>query len=45
MINFDNVTKENIIEHGPNWPQILEHPYRLSIIAGSRSGKKIHYLI
>ena len=23
MINFDDVTKENIKEHSPNWPQIL----------------------
>ena len=24
--NFD-VTKENIKEHSPNWPQIFDHPY------------------
>ena len=29
MINFDNVTKENIKEHNPNWPQIHDHPYRI----------------
>ena len=23
MINFDDVTKENIKEHNPNWPQIM----------------------
>ena len=22
MINFDDVTKENIKEHNPNWPQV-----------------------
>ena len=22
MINFDDVTKENINKHNPNWPQI-----------------------
>ena len=22
MINFDNVTKENITEQNPNWPKI-----------------------
>ena len=38
MINFD-VTKENIKEHNSNWPQILDHPYRILIIGGSGSGK------
>ena len=28
MINFDDVVKENIKEHNPNWPQIPDHPYR-----------------
>ena len=31
MINFDDVTKENIREHNPNW----DHPYRILIIGGS----------
>ena len=26
MINFDDVTKENIKKHNPNWPQIPDHP-------------------
>ena len=39
MINFDNVTKENIKEHNPNWLQIPDHPYRILIIGGSGSGK------
>ena len=39
MINFDDVTKEHIKENNPNWPQISEHPYRILIIRGSRSGK------
>ena len=39
MINFDDVTKENIKEHNPNWPQIPDHPYRILIIGGSGSGK------
>ena len=26
MINNDDVTKENIKEHNPNWPQIFDHP-------------------
>ena len=32
MINFDDVVKENIKEHKPNWPQISDHPYRILII-------------
>ena len=39
MINFDDVTKENIKEHNPNWLQIPKHLYRILIIGGSRSGK------
>ena len=39
MINFDDVTKANIKEHNPNWPQILDHPYIVLIIGGSGSGK------
>ena len=34
-----NVTKENINEHNPNLPRILDHSYRTLIIRGSRSGK------
>ena len=29
MINFDDVTKENIKEHHPNWSEIPDHPYRI----------------
>ena len=39
MINFDDVTKENLKIHHPNLPQIPDHTYRISIIGGSRSGK------
>ena len=39
MINFDNVTKENIKEHNPNWPQIPDHTYRILTTGGSGSGK------
>ena len=39
MINFDNVTKENITKHNLNWPKIPGHPYKILIIAGSGSGK------
>ena len=37
--------KENMKEHNPNWPQIPDHPYRISIIRGSRSGKTIFFFI
>ena len=26
MTNFDDVIKENIKEHNPNWSQIPDHP-------------------
>ena len=39
MINFDDYTNENIIEHNPKWPYIPDHPYRILIIGGSGSGK------
>ena len=38
MINFDNVIKEEIKEHNPSWPQILDHSYRIWIIVWSGSG-------
>ena len=40
MINFDDVTKENIKEHNPNWLQIPDNPYRILIMGGSGSGKR-----
>ena len=39
MIHFDDVTKENLKEHNPNWPQIPDHPCRRSIIGGFGCGK------
>ena len=39
MINFNDVTEENIKEHSTNWPQILDHSCRILINAGSGSGK------
>ena len=45
MINFDDVTKENIKKHNPNLPQISDHPYKKLIKEGSVSSKKVHYLI
>ena len=39
MINFGDITKENIKEHNLNSPQTPDHPYRIFIIQGSGSGK------
>ena len=39
MINFDDATKENIKKRNPDWPQILNNPYRILIIGGSGCGK------
>ena len=38
-IMLQNVTKENIKEHNPNWSQVPDHPYRILIISGTGSGK------
>ena len=39
MINFDDYTNENIIEHNPKWPYIPDYRYRILIIGSSGSGK------
>ena len=39
MLNFDDVIKENIKYHSPNWSQIPDHPYRVLIIGWSGYGK------
>ena len=39
MINFDDCTNENKLEHNSKWPYILNHPYRILIVGGSGSGK------
>ena len=39
MINFDDYTNENIIEHNSKRPYIPDHPYRILVIRGSGSGK------
>ena len=39
MINFDEYTNENKIEHNSNWPYIPDHPYRILVVGGSGSGK------
>ena len=32
MINYDDITEENINKHNLNWPQIPDHLYRILII-------------
>ena len=34
MINFDDYTNENKIEHNSKWSYILDHPYRILIVGG-----------
>ena len=38
MINFDDVTKENIKKHNRNWTQISYHSYIILILGGYESG-------
>ena len=39
MINFDDYTNENKIEHNSKWPYIPDHPYRILIVGSSGSRK------
>ena len=39
MINVDDYASENKTQHNLKWPYIPDHPYRVLIIGGSRSGK------
>ena len=39
MINFDNYTNENKIEHNIRWPYIPDHPHGILIIRDSGSEK------
>ena len=39
MINYGYITRDNIKKHNPNWPRILDHPYRILIFGGSASRK------
>ena len=36
MKNYDESVEVN---HNPNWPYIPDHPCRILIVGGSRSGK------
>ena len=39
MFNFDYITKENVKENNPIWPNISDHPYRILVVGVSKSGK------
>ena len=39
MISFDDAIKENMNKYNSTWPKIPDHPYRISIVGGSGSGK------
>ena len=39
MRNFDDYVNKNNIKHNKNWPNIPDHPYRISIIRDWGSGK------
>ena len=39
MINFDDYTNENMIQHNSKWPYIPDHLYRILIVGGFGSGK------
>ena len=39
MFNFDYITKEDIKQHNPNWPEIPDHSYRILIVGSSWSAK------
>ena len=39
MITLDSITNKNNKKHNEKWPYIPDHPYRILIIGGSRSGK------
>ena len=40
MFNLDDIAKEHNKEHNLKWKYILDNPYRMLIIGGSRSGKR-----
>ena len=44
MFNFDYITKEDIKENDPYWPEIPDHPYKILIVGSSGSGKTIALL-
>ena len=44
MFNFDYITKVDIKDYNPNWPQILDHPYRM-LITGCCESRKTNALL
>ena len=44
MINFDDYTNENKIEHNSKLAHTPDHPYRILIAGGSGSGKTNAFL-
>ena len=41
MIKFHYIKTQNKKQHNPNWSQITDDPYRILIIKGSESKKKL----
>ena len=39
MFNLNYIINGNNEDHNKKWPYVLDHPYRMLIIGGSRSGK------
>ena len=39
MFNLNDITNENSKRYNEKWPYIPDYPYRIFIIAGSRSRK------
>ena len=35
MFSFDYITKQDIKEHNPNWPEIPDHLYRILVVGVS----------
>ena len=45
MIKIGEVTGENTLKHNPCWLQISDLPYRILIVGGSGSKKRMHYSV
>ena len=43
LINFDDYTNENKLEHNSKWPHIPDHPYRILIKEILDLEKRMHY--
>ena len=43
MIDFNEYSNENKIEHNLKWPHISDHPYRILIVGGLDQEKQMHY--